>query len=143
MISQRIVENVSHISLINLLLLVTPTVRTMSSSEKRHELALVKRRHEELEWHYQVSLRLKEQENPLKIRQSQLELEHLAEIHKKQLIEMELKAFELEDNSSEISEKVPITPVPISSEPTTSVSLAHAINTSYSHNHKHTALSDP
>ena len=73
MINQRIVENVSHISLINLLLLVTPTVRTMSSSEKRHELALVKRRHEELEWHYQVSLRLKEQENPLKIKQSQLE----------------------------------------------------------------------
>ena len=44
----------------------TSTVRTMSSSEKRHELALVKRRHEELERQYQVSLRLKEQENVLR-----------------------------------------------------------------------------
>ena len=78
----------------------------MSSSEKRHELALVKRRHEELERQYQVSLRLKEQENRLKFDQSQLELEQLAESHKKQLIEMELKAFELEDSSSEVSEKV-------------------------------------
>ena len=84
----------------------TSTVRTMSSSEKRHELALVKRRHEELERQYQVSLRLKEQENRLKFEQSQLELEQLAESHKKQLIEMELKAFELEDSSSEVSEKV-------------------------------------
>ena len=39
----------------------TSTVRTMSSSEKRHELALVKRRHEELEKQDQVSIRLKEQ----------------------------------------------------------------------------------
>ena len=84
----------------------TSTVRTMSSSEKRHELALVKRRHEELERQYQVSLRLKEQENRLKFEQSQLELEQLAETHKKQLIEVELKAFELEDSSSEASEKV-------------------------------------
>ena len=150
----------------------------MSSSEKRHELALVKRRHEELERQYQVSLRLKEQENRLKFEQSQLELEQLVESHKKQLIE-------IEDSSSEVSEKVaesnstrvsqPIskvatdrtndwvdsvssqappdvasasgllafTPVPISSEPTTSAHLAHATNTSYSHNHEHTALSDP
>ena len=84
----------------------TSTVRTISSSEKRHELALVKRRHEELERQYQVSLILKEQENRLKFEQSQLELEQLAESHKKQLIEMELKAFELEDSSSEVSEKV-------------------------------------
>ena len=91
---------------------------------------------------------------------------------------MELKAFELEDSSSEVSEKVaesnstgvsqPIskvatdsvssqappdvvsapgllafTPVPISSGPTTSAILAHAIHTSNSHNHEHTALSDP
>ena len=76
------------------------------SSEKRHELALVKRRHEELERQYQVSLRLKEQENRLKFEQSQLELEQLAESHKKQQIEMELKAFELEDISSEVSEKI-------------------------------------
>ena len=98
---------------------------------------------------------------------------------------MEMKTFELEDNSSEVSEKVvesnstgvrqPIsrveidrtndwidsfssqaaldvvsapgllvfTPVPISSEPTTSAHLAHAKNTSYSQNLEHTALSDP
>ena len=84
----------------------TSTVRTMSSSEKRHELELVKRRHEELERQYQVSLRLKEQENRLKLEQSQLELEQLAESHKKQLTEMELKAFELQDSSSDVSEKV-------------------------------------
>ena len=166
----------------------TSTVRTMSSSEKRLGLALLGRRHEELERQYQVSLRLKEQENRLKFEQSQLELEQLAESHKKQLIEMELKAFELEDSSSEVSEKVAesnstgvsqpmskvatdrtndwvdsvilgssqapphvasapgllaFTPVPISSEPTTSANLAHAIHTSNSHNHEHTALSDP
>ena len=93
----------------------------------------------------------------------------MAESHKKQLIEIELKAFELEDSSSEVSEKVaesnstgvsqPIskvatdrtkdyidsvsseappdlvsapgllafTHVPISSGPTTSAILAHAI----------------
>ena len=157
----------------------------MSSSEKRHELALVKRRHEELERQYQVSLRLKEQENRLMFEQSQHELEQLAESHKKQLIEMELKLFELEDSSSEVSEKVAesnstgvsqpnskvgtdrtndwvdsvssqappdvasapgllaFTPVPISSKPTTSAHFAHATNTSFSHNHEHTAFSDP
>ena len=84
----------------------TSNVRTMSSSEKRHALPLVKGRHEELERQYQVSIRLKEQENRLKFEQSQLELEQLAESHKKQLIAIELKAFELEDNSSEVTEKV-------------------------------------
>ena len=78
----------------------------MSSSEKWHELALIKRRHEELERQYQVTIRLKEQENRLNFEQSQLELEKLAESHKKHLIEMEMKAFELEDSSSEVSEKV-------------------------------------
>ena len=53
----------------------------MSSSEKRHEIVSVKRRHEELEKQYQVSVRLKEQENCLKFEQSQLELEQLAESH--------------------------------------------------------------
>ena len=157
----------------------------MSSSEKQHEISLVKRRHEELERQYQASFRHKKQENRLKIEQSQLELEQLAKSYKKQLIEMELKAFELEDSSPEVSEKVaesnstgvsqPIskvatdrtndwvdsfssqappdvvsapgllafTPVPISSGPTTSANLAHAIYTSNSHNHDHTALSDP
>ena len=73
----------------------------MSSSERRHELALVKRRHEELERQYQVSIRLKQQENTLKLLQSQLELEQLAVSHKKQVIKMEMKTFELEDNSSD------------------------------------------
>ena len=165
--------------------LLTSTVRTMSSSEKRHELALVKRRHEELERQYQVSIKLKEQENRPKFEQSQLEIEQLAESHKKQLIEMEMKAFELEDSSSEVSEKVAeinstrvsqsiskvatdwtnnwvdsvssqappevasapgflaFTPVLISSEPTTFANLAQAIHTTNSHNHEHTALSDP
>ena len=78
----------------------------MSSNEKRHELALVKRRHEELERQYQVTIRLEEPENCLKIEQSQLELDQLVESHKNQLIEMEMKAFELDDKSSEFSEKV-------------------------------------
>ena len=119
------------------------------------------------------------------LKQSQLKLEQFAESHKKQLSEMELKAFQLEDSSSEVSEKVaesnstgvsqPIskvatdrtndwvdsvrsqappdvasapgllafTPVPISSKPTTFAHLAHATNTSFSHNHEHTAFSDP
>ena len=146
---------------------------------------MVKPRHEELERQYQVSIRLKEQENRRRFEQSQLELEQLAESHKEQLIELEMKAFELEDSSSEVSEKVaesnstgviqPIskvatdrtndwvdsvssqapadvvsapgllafTPVPMSSEPTTSAILAHAFHTSNSHNHEHTSLSDP
>ena len=108
----------------------------------------------------------------------------MVESHKKQLIEMQMKAFQLEDSSSEVSDKeaesnstglsqriskvatnqtngwvdsvssqtppdgasalglLAVTPVPISSEPTTSANLAHAINTSYSRNHRHTALSD-
>ena len=96
---------------------------------------------------------------------------------------MEMKAFELEDSSSEVSEKVhnsigvsqsiskvatdrfndwvdsvssqappdvaivpgllAFAPVPNSPEPTTSADLAHAIHTSKSHYHEHTALSDP
>ena len=87
-----------------------------------------------------------------------------------------MKAFELEDSSPEVSDKVAesnstgvsqpndcvdfvysqtppdgasalgllaFTPVPFSSEPTTSANLANATNTRYSHNHGHTALSDP
>ena len=66
----RKVGNKNHISLINLLPLVICTIvaiHTISSSEKRHEFALIKRRHEELERQYQVSVRLKEQENCLKL----------------------------------------------------------------------------
>ena len=57
----------------------TSTVHTMSSNEKRHELALVKRRHEELERQYHVSLRLNEQENRLKFEQSHSSKDHLPE----------------------------------------------------------------
>ena len=57
----------------------TSTVHTMSSSEKQHELALVKRHPEELERQNQVSIRLKEQKNRLKFEQSQLELKQLAQ----------------------------------------------------------------
>ena len=59
----------------------------MSSKERRHELSLVKRRHDELERQYLVSIKFKDQQNRLKFEQSQLELEQLAESHKKQLIE--------------------------------------------------------
>ena len=59
----------------------------MSSKERRHEFSLVKRRHDELERQYLVPIRFKEQQNCLKFEQSQLELEQLAESHKKQLIE--------------------------------------------------------
>ena len=78
----------------------------MSSSEKRLELYFIKRRHEELKRQYQVSIRLEEQEKCLKFEQSQLELEQLAQSHKKLLFKMEMKAFELEDKSSEVIEKV-------------------------------------
>ena len=57
-----------------------------------------------MERQYQVSIRLKEQDNRLKFEQSQLE--QLAESHKKQLIEMETKMSETEDNLFEVSEKV-------------------------------------
>ena len=109
----------------------------------------------------------------------------MPESHKKQLVEIEIKAFELEHSSSEVSEKVaesnstgvsqPIskvatdrtrdwvdsvssqvptdvasapgllafTPVTISSDPTTSANLAHAIHTSNSQYHEDIALSDP
>ena len=67
---------------------LTSTVHTMSSSEKRHEVALIKRHHKKLERQYQVSIRLEE----LKFEQSQLKLEQLAELHKKQQFEMEMKA---------------------------------------------------
>ena len=75
-----------------------------SSSEKRHELTLIKRRHEQLERQYQLSIRLKEQENRLMFERNQLELEQLAEVHKKKPLETEMKAFELEDSPSEVSE---------------------------------------
>ena len=54
-----------------------------------------------------VSLRLKEQQNKMKQcflkQQSNLELEKLAEEHRKKLAEVELKGLELEDELSEIS----------------------------------------
>ena len=58
---------------------------------------ILKRQQEELERQAKVSLRVKEQ-------QSRLELEQLAEEHRKKLAEIELKGLELEDELSEISE---------------------------------------
>ena len=70
---------------------------------------ILKKQQEELERQAKVSLRLKEQQNKMKQlfleQQSSLELEELAEEHKKKLAEIELKGLELEDELSEISEK--------------------------------------
>ena len=51
---------------------------------------------------------------------------------------MEMKAFEIEDNSA--LGLLAFTPAPILSEPTTPANLAHAIITSNGHNHGHTAI---
>ena len=67
-------------------------------SEKKRDLMILKKQQEELERQAKVSLRLKEQ-------QSRLELEELAEEHRKKLAEIELKGLELENELSEISEK--------------------------------------
>ena len=53
----------------------------------------MKRRHEELEREYQVSIKFKEQENRPNFEQSQLELEQMAESHRKQILEIEMKPF--------------------------------------------------
>ena len=66
-------------------------------SEKKRDLMILMKQQEELERQAKVSLRLKEQ-------QSRLELEELAEEHRKKLAEIELKGLELEDELSEISE---------------------------------------
>ena len=66
-------------------------------SWKKRDLMILKKQQEELERQAKVSLRLKEQ-------QSRLELEELAEEHRKKLAEIELKVLELEDELSEISE---------------------------------------
>ena len=69
---------------------------------------ILKKQQEELERQAKVSLRLKEQQNKMKQyvleQQSSLELEELAEDHRKKLAEIELKGLELEDELSEISE---------------------------------------
>ena len=69
---------------------------------------ILKKQQEELERQAKVSLRLKEQQNKMKQnfleQQSSLELEELAEEHRKKLAEIELKGLELEDELSEISE---------------------------------------
>ena len=68
---------------------------------------ILKKQQEELERQAKVSLRLKEQQNQMKHfvleKQSSLELEELAEEHRKKLAEIELKGLELEDELSEIS----------------------------------------
>ena len=68
-----------------------------SSKVSHHSEMILKKQQEELERQAKVSLRLKEQ-------QSRLELEELAEEHRKKLAENELKGLELEDELSEISE---------------------------------------
>ena len=77
-------------------------------SEKKRDLMILKKQQEELERQANVSLRLKEQQNKMKQyvleQQSSLELEELAEEHRKKLAEIELKGLELEDELSEISE---------------------------------------
>ena len=69
---------------------------------------ILKKQQEELERQAKVSLRLKEQQNKMKLifleQQSSLELEEMAEEHRKKLAEIELKVLELEDELSEISE---------------------------------------
>ena len=69
---------------------------------------ILKKQQEELERQAKVSLRLKEQRNKMKQyvleQQSSLELEELAEEHRKKLAEIELKGLEIEDELSEISE---------------------------------------
>ena len=68
---------------------------------------ILKKQQEELERQLKVSLRLKEQQNLMEQyfleQQSSLELEELAEEHRKKLAEIELKGLELEDELSEIS----------------------------------------
>ena len=66
-------------------------------SEKKRDLMILKKQQEELERQAKVSLRLKEQ-------QSRLELEELAEEHRKKQAEIDLKGLELENELSEISE---------------------------------------
>ena len=77
-------------------------------SEKKRDLMILMKQQEELERQAKVSLRLKEQQNKMKQyvleQQSSLELEELAEEHRKKLAEIELKGLELEDELSEISE---------------------------------------
>ena len=66
---------------------------------------ILKKQQEELERQAKVSLRLKERQNKMKQyvleQQSSLELEGLAEEHRKKLAEIELKGLELEDELSE------------------------------------------
>ena len=69
---------------------------------------ILKREQEEHERQAKVSLRLKEQQNKMKQnfleQQTSLELENLAEEHRTNLAEIELKGLQLEDELSEISE---------------------------------------
>ena len=87
---------------------VIPPLRPKTVSEKNRDLMILKKQQEELERQAKVSLRLKEQQNKMKQylleQQSSLELEELAEEHRKKLAEIELKGLELEDELSEISE---------------------------------------
>ena len=66
-------------------------------------------------------------------------MQQLAKKQKMQLTEMEMKAYEIEDNSSDVSlHKLAFTHVPVTFKSTTSASLLHANNTSNDHNQGHT-----
>ena len=84
------------------------TAPSKTLSEKKRDFMILKKQQEELERQAKVSLRLKEQQNKMKQyvleQQSSLELEELAEEHRKKLAAIELKRLELEDELSEISE---------------------------------------
>ena len=80
------------------------TAPSETLSEKKCNLMILTKQQEELERQAKVSLRLKEQQKYFVEQQSSLELEELAEEHRKKLAEIELKRLELEDELSEISE---------------------------------------
>ena len=80
--------------------------QSKTSTEKRRDLLVLKKQQEELDRQAKVSLKLKAQQNKIKEQQGNLELEELAEVHRKKLAEIELKEFELEEELSAASEKI-------------------------------------
>ena len=80
--------------------------QSKTSTEKRRDLLVLKKQQEEPERQAKVSLKLKAQQKKIKEQQGSLELEELAEVHRKKLAEIELKEFELEEELSEASEKI-------------------------------------
>ena len=77
--------------------------QSKTSTEKRRDLLVLKKQQEEPERQAKVSLKLKAQQKKIKEQQGSLELEELAQVHRKKLAEIELKEFELEEELSEAS----------------------------------------